>query len=239
MRTAEYVSNTLSQMGILKLFGTKREVGELPSILHDDEELLYVTSGKLPSSGLLFSMTTWLAAATSERVIFLDKGFFFGMSQIEIPLEKISSIGYTTSLFCGHIAVWDGSEPMKVMFCPKNTLKPFVDAVNAAKKHLGKQHPSASDHKNMILELERLAALKEKGILDEDEFLAEKHKLMTALQPKEEPKITAASLAGAYERTESARIKDHMGLVWAGVVLFVFLCVLAIVMDESGLLDGI
>ena len=168
MRDEEYVKNALAQMGELDTFGTYSEIKELPKILHDDEELLYITSG-------LMNGNTWLVAATSERVIFLDKGFFFGLTQVETPLEKINSIIYKTGLLWGDMKIYDGASYMIIKQCNKKTLKPFVDAVNMAKSW---QKEGAKSSTNVLEDLERLAALKEKGVLSEEEFLAEKQKLM-------------------------------------------------------------
>ena len=168
MKSKEYVRNILAQMDEMSIDQVRSEIMELPKILHDHEELLYITSG-------LMGGLTWLAIATSERVIFLHKGFFFGLKQAEIPLEKINSIVYNTGLFFGDIKIYDGSSYMTVKFCDKKTLKPFIDAVNIA-RYQSRDASSSSEH--ILEKLERLSALKDKGVLNEDEFLSEKQKLI-------------------------------------------------------------
>lgn len=51
--------------------GARKEVKYLPNILRDDEEIYYVTSGRLQGN-------TWLITCTNKRLLFLDRGLFFG-----------------------------------------------------------------------------------------------------------------------------------------------------------------
>ena len=87
MRTLKQIKEMLAKGGATHFWGTKREVKELPKIITDNEVVTYATSGYYESH-------TWLIVSTSKRIIFLDKGMFFGLKQIEIPLNKINSIVY-------------------------------------------------------------------------------------------------------------------------------------------------
>lgn len=77
---------------------------------------------------------------------------------------------------------------MLIENCQKSTVKPFVDAVNAAKKELkgnagAPSNPApqnAETATDVVSQLERLAALKEKGILSDEEFAAQKAKILGA-----------------------------------------------------------
>jgi hypothetical protein len=106
-------------------FGTKKEIKYLPEIMSDDEKILYLTSGIVDSN-------TWLITCTNKRVIFLDKGMVYGLKQIETPLERINSIQQKTGIMFGEIAIWDGARKMVIKQVLKNTVKPFVAAVNKA-----------------------------------------------------------------------------------------------------------
>ena len=80
---------------------------------------------------------------------------------------------------------------MHIENCEKKTVKPFCDAVNAAINEVKKKsnfsarnvqdmNPIKSDD-DAISKLKRLAALKEKGILTEEEFAAQKSKILAAM----------------------------------------------------------
>jgi len=181
MRTLESIQKEIKELGKVDLFGTAKEVTHLPEILADDEKIKYLTSG-------LTDGTTWLIVCTQKRIILLDYGIFFGMKQSEMALENINSISYQTGLLFGSIEIWHGGAKMLIENCIKETVKPFVDAVNAAIKELknevGTVQASNSAQMNtddVVNKLERLAALKEKGILSEEEFAVQKAKILESL----------------------------------------------------------
>ena len=166
-------------MGTLDTWGTKKEIKELPAILHDNEELLYITSGTLEGN-------TWLISCTNERVIFLDKGMVFGLKQKEIPLDRINSIEHSKGLVLGKIIIWDGASKSTIENVTKVTIDPMVATINNAMKELknptkvvANAEPVKSED-DFIAKLERLAKLKEQGILDEEEFKAQKARILNS-----------------------------------------------------------
>jgi len=179
MRTESYIKERIKQMEKVDSFDTKKEIKELPKILQDDEELLYLTSGILDGN-------TWLIAATSERVIFLDKGMIYGLKQLETPLDKINSISQSTGLIFGEISIWDGASKAVIKQCVKATVKPFVECVNNAIKQMKEKNRTvvnnvinaATNEEDISVKLEKLAKLKEQGILTEEEFIQGKAKLL-------------------------------------------------------------
>lgn len=177
MRTLESIKEEIAALGEVDLFGTAKEVTHLPEILHDDESIKYLTSG-------LMDGTTWLIVCTQKRILLLDHGFLFGFKQSEMNLENINSISYQTGLLFGSIEIWHGGARMLIENCDKKTVKPFTDAVNAAmtaiKKGQGNtpQNPVTSSSDDVVSQLERLASLMEKGILSQEEFQAQKKKLL-------------------------------------------------------------
>ena len=177
MRTLESIKAEIAALGEVDLFGTAKEVSHLPEILHDDENIKYLTSG-------LMDGTTWLVVCTQKRVILLDHGFLFGFKQSEMNLENINSISFQTGLLFGAIEIWHGGARMLIENCDKKTVKPFTDAVNAAMQAIKKgqgsasQAPVTSSSDDVVSQLERLASLMEKGILSQEEFQAQKKKLL-------------------------------------------------------------
>ena len=177
MRTLESIQAEIAALGEVDLFGTAKEVSHLPEILHDDENIKYLTSG-------LMDGTTWLVVCTQKRVLLLDHGFLFGFKQSEMNLENINSISFQTGLFFGAIEIWHGGARMLIENCDKKTVKPFTDAVNAAMQAIKKgqgtasQAPVTSSSDDVVSQLERLVALLEKGILSQEEFQTQKKKLL-------------------------------------------------------------
>lgn len=175
MRTLESIQAEIKALGEVDLFGTAKEVSHLPEVLHDDENIKYLTSG-------LMNGTTWLIVCTQKRIVMLDYGMFFGIKQSEMNLESINSISYQTGLLFGAIEIWHGGARMLIENCEKRTIKPFVEAVQSAMKEQKAASQSSSQTaapvQDIAGQIEKLAALMDKGLLTKEEFDAQKTKLL-------------------------------------------------------------
>lgn len=173
MPTLEDVRNQIKQLGWADTFGTKKEIKSLPEILAANEPVLGLTSG-------IMNGNTWLITLTDRRIIFLDKGFLYGLRQLEVPLEKINTIEQKTGLFFGQVGIADGSSTMAIGNILKASVKPFVLALNQAlesRRHRASSNPTTS---GIAAQISQLAALKEKGVLNQTEFEAAKTKVLKA-----------------------------------------------------------
>lgn len=159
-------------------FFTKKELNHLPEILMEGEQVLAFTSG-------LMDGNTWLIALTDHRVLFLDKGLIYGLKQVSINLDKINSVSGTTGLFFGEIRIEDGASELVIKNVWKKTVVAFTnkvrDALHAYRRAASAPAsaptvPAAAD--DIVSKLERLATLKERGILTEAEFAEQKAKLL-------------------------------------------------------------
>jgi hypothetical protein len=173
MKSLEEIQLMLKECGAKDFFGTKKEVKELPNIIQDNEVITYATSGFLNNN-------TWLIVSTNKRVIFLDKGMIFGLKQIEIPLEKINSIGHKKGLILGDIEIWDGASRMKIKNVQKDTLVPFVNAVNKAREDLRKPQEAKVFHQQVSSadEILKFKSLLEQGVITQEEFNKKKKELL-------------------------------------------------------------
>lgn len=171
MKTMEEIEKMLSESGASDFWGTKKEVKELPNIIHDDETITYATSG-------FWNNKTWLIISTNKRVIFLDKGMIFGLKQVEIPLNKINSIGQKKGLIFGEIEIWDGASRMNITNIFKETLNPFVNAVNKAKEELGKSRQYSTNQISVADELIKFKGLLDQGVITQEEFDKKKKELL-------------------------------------------------------------
>mgnify|MGYP000059172111 FL=1 len=172
MKTQQEIQQMLQACGAMDFFGTKKEVKELPNVIQDDEIITYATSGMLNGN-------TWLIVSTNKRVIFLDKGMIFGLKQVEIPLDKINSISYKKGLLLGEITIWDGAAPMGITAVTKQTLVPFVEAVNKSREELNHSRTkSASPQLSAADEILKFKSLLDQGILTQEEFDKKKKELL-------------------------------------------------------------
>ena len=155
-------------------FFTKKELNYLPEILQNGEQVLAFTSGMMDGN-------TWLLTLTDQRVIFLDKGMIFGLKQEVINLDRINGISCSTGIFFGKIAINDGAKTRWIENVWKKTVKTFTNKVQEAIAHLKDNRntkTSATSENDIVSQLERLASLREKGILTEDEFQQQKKKIL-------------------------------------------------------------
>ena len=169
MRTLKDIKEMLVKCGAA-IWGTKKEVKELPNIISDDEIITYATSG-------VYDGHTWLVVSTNKRIIFLDKGMLFGVNQIEVPLSKVNSIKYRKRFFLGEIEIWDGASMIKVTNILKRTLIPFVNAVNDSIEEFEKlQKPL--NQSSVADEIIKFKKLMDEGVITQEEFSKKKNELL-------------------------------------------------------------
>lgn len=165
-------------------FLTKKEFFHLPEILMPEEDVIAISSGSLSSNQYNYT-NSWLIVLTNSRIILLDKGLIYGVKQISIDLEKITSVGASTGIIFGNITITTSLSEFMITYVLKKSVVIFTNLVKQTIKSIAadsaqKQMPPASEENSLISQLERLANLKEKGILSEEEFNAQKAKLLNS-----------------------------------------------------------
>lgn len=180
MPTYEQVKAQISALEHKYVFYTKKEIKYLPQILVEGEKILAITSGF--SDG-----RTVLAVCTNRRVLFLDKGMFFGLRQWQMALDRIQSIDGDYALLFGRIRFWDGAAPMVMTMVLASTIDPFIKSTRQAIddfrklsfQELTQSHHSAPAGAHDIAgQIERLAKLVDSGHLTQAEFQQQKAKLL-------------------------------------------------------------
>jgi hypothetical protein len=170
------------------VFYTRKEIRYLPKVLNDGENILALTSG-------FMNNRTWLAVCTNRRLLFLDRGMFFGLHQLQMNLDRVQSIDSSVGIAFGTIRVWDGASSMNIGLILKSSVMPFVktvqDAMDKYKRLMVHElaatatnaHRTANDSgtlaQNLLAtELEKLAKMKAEGHLTDAEYSAAKAKLI-------------------------------------------------------------
>lgn len=175
----EYIDEQIAKLGDFDQYFTKKEIKYLPELINDGENILAMTSGFLDGN-------TWLIVVTDRRLLFLDKGMIYGLKQVEMPLDKISGISHKIGMLMGQISVMTSGGTQKI----ENILKTDVpkiariisDLTSRENKTSTKVAPSISSNNSeddFISKLERLAKLKEQGILTEEEFFSQKARILS------------------------------------------------------------
>jgi len=158
------------------MFFTRKEIDHLPEVLREGEEVLAFSSG-------IMNGNTWLVTLTNKRILFLDKGMLYGLKQIAIDLDKVNAVSCEEGLVLGKIVITDGAGDHRIENVLKRTVNKFTNKVQEtieARKTVQQGPPQASKGKqeDVYDKLEKLASLKEKKIVTEEEFEKEKKKLL-------------------------------------------------------------
>jgi hypothetical protein len=159
-------------------FFTKKEFLHFPQIAMPNETPSAISSGSMDGK-------TWLIILTNYRVIFLDKGMFFGLKQIALDLSHISSVGGETKIIYGEITIAADGHTYTVENVSKKGVVPFtnmvkqaIEALKQSKEQSTNTQQPAANNNDPFEQLERLASLKEKDIITEEEFQAQKAKIL-------------------------------------------------------------
>lgn len=180
MPTLEQVKQQIADYPHTYIFWTWKEVRALPKILEKNEPIKAVTSG-------LMNNATWLLVCTDRRLIFLNCGMFFGQRQVQMPLDRIKSIDYHFTICFGSITVWDGASDFTIGMISKASILPFVKTTEelmfAMKKSPARtaketEETVLASPQDSTTQLIKLAELREKGLLTQEEFEQQKRKLL-------------------------------------------------------------
>lgn len=159
----------------------------LPNLLEDDEHLECLVGGKFgPDLGRSHiardkSLHNAVGVATDRRVIFFDAGFL-STEVAELPYSSIETISYSTGMAMGGLKITGrGATSLQMeMVKPMGQAKVFADAV---RKHLNTGQAAGTtvvQTASAMDELEKAAALYERGLLTQAEFAAKKAQLLNS-----------------------------------------------------------
>lgn len=157
-------------------FFSKRELNHIPDAMNVGEELICFTSGYL-------GYNPWLIALTDKRVLMLSKCMVYGLKQIEFNLANVYSVSYETGMMNGTVYLQVGTDDHAITNLPKKAAPLFAQNVREALHALTlpttivSQEPSDND---IVSKLERLAALHERGVINDAEFLDQKSKILSS-----------------------------------------------------------
>ncbi len=174
MPTLAEINRQINALPDRYVFWTQKEIKMLPKLLNQGETIRAVTSGMMKSA-------TWLAVCTTQRILFVNCGMFFGLRQVQLPLDRIQSIDHSSTLIFGSISVWDGASAFTIDMVLKKSILPFVRATEEsmfAMRKAQSKPAAAAASVDVATQLTKLAELKEKGHITDAEFQAQKKKLL-------------------------------------------------------------
>jgi hypothetical protein len=175
----ETVHQQLKRLGSADTWGTKKEIKYLPEALDEDELILGICSG-------FYDGNTWLVTVTDQRILFLDKGMFFGLKQVEVRFPQITSVGHKMGLILAAIEVRTANGTMVIDNIQKSDAIKISGIVREQiakrEKSVTVSSPSAQPN-SPIADLERLANLLQQGFISQEEFAQQKQRLLGLTAP--------------------------------------------------------
>jgi len=154
----------------------RKEVNELPNILFANESVLDIVQGT-------YSNNNGILVATESRLIFIDKGLIYGLKVEDFPYDKITSIQYETGLILGKIIIMASGNRAEIDNVNKVRVKPFSDFTRTQISNHGKSNSTQNVTINQPIDLadqlSKLASLRDKGILTDEEFQIQKSRLLS------------------------------------------------------------
>lgn len=176
-------------------FGTKKELKALPAHLEEGEVVLALASGMIAQSDtsnvLDFGANTWLAVATDRRLLFLDAAMLTSSVDTQsIRLDRVQAVSSSQGFMFGKITVDLGARLLEIDNCMKKHVGIFASQANkaievredrqAAPQQVFVQG-TATAESTPLEKLKELGALKEAGIVSDEEFAAAKAGLLAKL----------------------------------------------------------
>lgn len=176
MPTIEEINRQIAAYPDPYIFWTRKEIRKLAEILDTNEVIKALTSGMMNGK-------TWLAVCTNRRFICLNCNMFFGLDQVQMPLDRIQSIDHSFTIIFGTIRVFDGINVISLGMVLKSAILPFVKMLEETMysfRHGQTTTKAPATHAagDIAGQISKLAELKEKGYLTEEEFQSQKKKLL-------------------------------------------------------------
>ncbi|MDD3419731.1 MAG: PH domain-containing protein [Candidatus Gastranaerophilales bacterium] len=172
MPTIDEIRNQIKKLDPTDQLIGRWEINELPNILWKDEILEDLSPGA-------YNNGIGLVIATNKRLVFINKGIF-SLQVEDFPYNKITSVQYNLGLILGTVNIFCAGNSAEIKNIWKNQAKNFCDIARKQMEGIAnKEIPSQKDNDDTISKLERLALLKEQGILTEEEFISQKQKILS------------------------------------------------------------
>lgn len=171
--------------------GAKREIRKLVEHLWESETVDRMTSG-------FYGNGTGLIVLTDRRLFFLKDGWMSQTSE-DFPLERISSIQWTSGVLMGAIIVFASGNKAEIKQVPKADGKEIVDLIRArlsgqagppqpghggppAAPHDRHRQPAAPANSDAVFHhLRQLGELRDAGVVTPAEFEAKKAELLARI----------------------------------------------------------
>ena len=179
---AKAITEALRLSGVDTAMFGKWEVQALPDILEDGELPLAITSGSYEGTNSR-SASIGVLVATDRRAVFVDKGMLGSLTVEDFPYSAIQSVEASTGMALGSIVIKSAGGSEKISGINKGSTHELANLIRSKAREF--QATSAMATATAVAppvstadELLKLAQLRDAGVLTDEEFAAQKAKLL-------------------------------------------------------------
>ena len=162
------LENIQNEAEIFDVSTAGRDFKALPEVLEEGECVYAVVSG-------MYERNIGVVAITDRRVVFLDKGLI-NLTVEVFYFTNLSSVRYHTGMALGEIILLTYGNEEKISSIANNQIQPLVSLINR-QIHKSQQPnqeipavPQSVSVHSLADEIMKLAELKDKGIISDEEF---------------------------------------------------------------------
>jgi Bacterial PH domain/Short C-terminal domain len=176
MRNFKEVEQELYRAGVEPFFELwwNRKVKLFAENLADNEHIVAGVRG-------YFRELRGRLVATETRLLFIERKGFFGSVVESFSYSRINEVATSKNVLLGDLIINSGGSSERIKGIQKGLLTPFLNVVQhqlADFRHGGPiGTPSANN--DVASQLEKLAALRDRGVLTAEEFQAQKVKVLS------------------------------------------------------------
>lgn len=167
------VKEQIQHIDALSKFLGWKEINILPQVLWEDEKIEGLIQG-------WYQDKAGVLVATDRRLIFVDKGWLFGMHVEDFPYDKVTSVQYDQGVIFGRVTIFAAGNQAIIEKVNNAAARAFANRIRT--KMIPPKEDDKKDEKKdkdeVISKLERLAILRQSGILSEQEFIDQKKKIL-------------------------------------------------------------
>ncbi len=172
-------------------FGNKKNIENAEKLLHTDEQVLYIS----PTNCIIFSQNTrknerlpGIAILTTKRFIFNYK-IMLNTATDMVTLDEIRSVSYNgNGMTGGHLEIHTITKTYDILVSYRQDMMQYLQELFMWAKNNAAENNNVSFNKtntnqnpDIISQIERLAELRDKGIITDDEFQNKKQELLLKL----------------------------------------------------------
>lgn len=180
-RRLEEIRHQLKQVNANLSMFTRGEIKELPNILAADEPVLAITDAQF-----LNTVDAGILLVTPKRIVSVSKAMFKPVKVSEFNNETINEVSFVKNFISPVIKIHTNEKIVEFeCFYDKQDAEifyGFIEKMYNQKKFQKQQNSIKAVSTDIVLEqLEKLAKLRENGILTDEEFAKQKQKLLEKL----------------------------------------------------------